>query len=175
MASFQPIPTPCPSARPPRRPVWLSVWWHHTSGQSVVETAVVLSLFFFLLFGGLCLWQQMMTRYTTAQAVRAAAFTAATRGGPDGIPLDTPIDLQTVNPAHGAVAAAAQTVIQHGMTTKHGHATLTIRCPLGCTRNAPVVAEMTYQERYWAPVPGCVGVDLTLTASRPLERDAPSP
>ncbi len=148
-------------------------WYAHTPGQSVVETAVVLSLFLFILCGSLCLWQHMMTRYTVAQAARAAAFTAATRGGADGIALNTPLDLQTVNPAHGAVAAAARTVIQRGMTTRHGQATLTIHCPRGCTRTAPVVVEITYQEGYWTPVPMLPGIDLTLTAARPLERDAP--
>ncbi len=164
-------PIPFHSTRPHR--AGSGRWRSHTPGQSVVETAVVLSLLLFILFGSLCLWQHMMTRYTVAQAARAAAFTAATRGGADGIALNTPLDLQTVNPAHGAVAGAARTVIQHGMTTRHGQATLTIRCPHGCTRNAPVVVEITYQEGYWAPVPMLPGIDLTLTASRPLERDVP--
>ncbi len=170
MTSFHPDPAPHPHHGMVAPCRW---WTSATPGQSIVETAIVLGLFVFLLFGSLCLWQHMMTRYTVAQAARAAAFTAATRGGADGIALNTPIDLQTVNPAHGAVAAAARTVIQRGMTTKHGRARLTIRCPHGCTRNAPVVVEITYQEGFWTPVPMLPGIDLTLTASRPLERTAP--
>lgn len=141
-------------------------------GQSMVELALVLGLVLVLLLGSLDVWQVAMSRYTVAQAARTAAFVAATRGGPDGLPLNVAIDLHTTSDLHGRVAAAARTIITRGMTTRSGQATLTIRCPQGCVRTAPVVVEIHYREPIWAPIPPFFVLDMTLQATRPLERDS---
>src|SRR5688572_33209816 len=55
-----------------------------TSGQAMVEMALVIGILLLVILGGLDGLQIMMTQYTVSQAVRASAHQAALIGGPDG-------------------------------------------------------------------------------------------
>src|SRR5215217_5038367 len=94
-------------------------------GQSLVEFALVLGVLLMLILGGIDTIQILMTQYSVNQAVRAAAHQAALIGGPDGSSGNVATSAKS---AQNTIAKTAELVLDSGMTTSAGKATITVTC-----------------------------------------------
>jgi Flp pilus assembly protein TadG len=140
-----------------------------TSGQAMVEMALVLAILLLLILGGLDGLQILMTQYTVNQAVRASAHQAALIGGPDG----SNGSLQTSGThATGTVAETARTILNSGMVTSANNATITVTCARNpCRRYDAITVRITYQAAIWAPIGPFKLVYADLRATRLAEKD----
>jgi Flp pilus assembly protein TadG len=114
--------------------------------------------------------QIMMTRYTVAQAVRAAAHQAALIGGPDGTngALSTTKDGR----AKGTIADTARLIFDSGMATDSSKATIHVTCGSSpCRRYNPITVRIQYQDTLWVPIPMFTDVHADLSATRAAEKD----
>jgi Flp pilus assembly protein TadG len=153
----QPIPNPRSSI--PAR----------TSGQAMVEMALVMGILLLVILGGLDGLQIMMTQYTINQAVRASAHQAALIGGPDG----TNGSLKTSGThATGTIADTARTILNSGMVTSATNASITVTCARNpCRRYDAITVRITYQADIWAPFGPFKLVKADLKATRLAEKD----
>ncbi|HMQ29614.1 MAG TPA: TadE/TadG family type IV pilus assembly protein [Chloroflexaceae bacterium] len=115
-------------ARSPRR----------TSGQSLVEFALVIGLLLFIVCAAFDAFQVVLTQATVADAASAAAHQAALLGGDDG--------------PGGMVEHAAQRVLAGGLTTGSGDAVVSVRCEEPCQRYQPIHVRVRFEDARWFPI-----------------------
>ena len=140
-----------------------------TRGQAMVEMALVMAILLMVILGGIDGLQILMTQYTVNQAVRASAHQAALIGGPDG----TNGSLRTSGAhATGTVADTARLILDSGMMTDAGNATITVTCTRNpCRRYDPITVRITYQADIWAPIGPFKLVKADHSATRLAEKD----
>jgi hypothetical protein len=131
--------------------------------------ALVLGVLLLVILGGLDGLQIVMTQYTVSQAVRAAAHQAALVGGPDG---PNGAWGSGARPT-GTVAETARLILDSGMVTDSGKATIMVSCPrTPCRRYDPITVRITYQDAAWAPIGPFQAARADLSATRLAEKDA---
>jgi Flp pilus assembly protein TadG len=135
-------------------------------GQGMVEWAVTIGVILLLFLGAIDATQYLMAHATVERAAAAAVYQAALSGA------DGPTS-GAVATAAGDTALMARTVLSSGFGTDARAATFAITCPQGCARYKPVVVSIRYQVDAWAPLGVWNDIDITRTATRPLERDRP--
>jgi Flp pilus assembly protein TadG len=127
-------------------------------GQGMVEMALTLMVLLLLIFGAICAFQIIMTRYTVTQAARAAAHQAALVGGDDG--------------ANGSVRGIATTVLDSGLTTRSQQAQITVQCATQpCRRYQMITVRIRYEDELWAPIGPFTRVEADVQATRAAEKD----
>ena len=140
-----------------------------TSGQAMVEMALVMGILLLVILGGMDGMQILITQYTVNQAVRASAHQAALIGGPDG----TNGSLKTSGTrATGTIADTARTILNSGMTTSADNASITVTCARNpCRRYDAITVRITYQANIWAPIGPFKLVKADQKATRLTEKD----
>jgi len=143
---------------------------HPSTGQAMVEMALVIGILLLVILGGLDLLQIAMTHYTVSQAVRASAHQAALIGGPDG--ANGTWGEGGPHPT-GAIAETARTILNSGMVTDARKATITVTCArTPCRRYDSITVRIQYRDSVWAPLPGLLtDVQANLSATRASEKD----
>ena len=145
-------------------------------GQSLVEFALVLGVLLMLILGGIDTIQILMTQYSVNQALRAAAHQAALIGGPDGSSGNVATSAQS---AQNTIAKTAALVLDSGMTTSAGKATITVTCTNPqtgavrtlCRRYDAVQVRIQYLDAVWAPIAMFDTVRADARTTRAAEKD----
>ncbi len=137
-------------------------------GQSLVETAITLSILLTIIFGGVAAIQAIGAHYTVSQAVRIAVHQAALRGatvGMDGRDYN-------LKDAPGPAAEAARAAFEGSVFADPQHAVIQVRCASSCRRYDPVTVTIRYRADVWTPIPGILtDIRVERSATRTLEQD----
>ncbi|NTW01724.1 MAG: pilus assembly protein [Oscillochloris sp.] len=126
-------------------------------GQALIEFLMVLPILMLLLLGLVGVGQVLLASYTVSQAARVGAHQGALAGG-----IST------------AASSAAEDVINSGVGTNAGHASISVRCTrTPCRRYDPITVQVLYADELWVPVPGLMEhFSVQAEATRAAERDS---
>lgn len=138
-------------------------------GQSLIETAITLSILLTIIFGGVAAIQTIGAHYTVGQAVRVAVHQAALRGATNGMDGRD----YALNDAPGPAAEAARAAFAGSVFADPQYARIRVHCASLCRRYDPVTVTIRYQGEVWTPIPGLLtDIRVERSATRTLEQDA---
>lgn len=139
-----------PTARHSRR---------QSSGQALVETAIVLGLILFVVLGAIDLMQWQLVHYSVERAARAAAHQAALDGG-----------------ASTGATNTAKIVLDGGVITNSEHAEhISVSCATNpCRRYSAITVTIKYSDDFWVPVWPDLRIRSEAKATRASEKEGGS-
>jgi hypothetical protein len=128
------------------------------TAQSLVELALALGVVVLLLFGLIDAIQIVLVKTTLQHAAEAGANQAALIGGEDAGP-------------NGRVARMARLVLDSGVLTRDGIATVNVACADPCRRYSAVTVTVRYEGRVFLPIGPFDAFAFSAAATRASEQD----